>query len=50
MHYYPELGEFKANIFVRGDKFPHHYPNINESLNLMHGEEEDLRQPKFIRF
>jgi saccharopine dehydrogenase-like NADP-dependent oxidoreductase len=39
--HYPELGEFKANIFGHPEaiSFPHHYPNIIESLNIMHGEE-----------
>ena len=51
--HYPELGEFKANIFGHPEaiSFPHHYPNINESLNLMHGEERGCKTTlKFIRF
>ena len=51
--HYPELGEFKANIFGHPEaiSFPHHYPNINESLNIMHGEERGfITTLKFIRF
>ena len=31
--HYPEIGEFKANIFGHPEAitFPHHYPDINES-------------------
>ena len=37
---YPEIGEFKANIFGHPEAitFPHHYPEISESFNLMHGD------------
>ena len=51
--HYPEIGEFKANIFGHPEAitFPHHYPHINESLNLMHGEERGFNIIlKFIRF
>ena len=51
--HYPELGEFKANIFGHPEaiSFPHHYPNINESLNIMHGEESGfIATLRFIRF
>ena len=41
---YPEIGEKKANIFGHPEavSFPYHYPNIKESLNLMHGGEKGL--------
>ena len=37
---YPQVGIFKANIFGHPEAitFPHHYPEISESLNLMHGD------------
>ena len=37
---YPQRGIFKANIFGHPEAitFPHHYPEISESLNLMHGD------------
>ncbi len=37
---YPQVGEFRANIFGHPEAitFPHHYPEISESLNLMHGD------------
>ena len=49
---YPEIGEKKANIFGHPEaiSFPYHYPNIKESLNLMHGGEKGLVSIlKFIR-
>jgi len=49
---YPEIGEKKANIFGHPEavSFPYHYPNIKESLNLMHGGEKGLVGTlKFIR-
>jgi saccharopine dehydrogenase-like NADP-dependent oxidoreductase len=49
---YPEIGEKKANIFGHPEavSFPYHYPNIKESLNLMHGGEKGLVGIlKFIR-
>ena len=41
---YPEIGEKKANIFGHPEavSFPYHYPNIKESLNLMHGGEKGI--------
>ena len=49
---YPEIGEKKANIFGHPEavSFPYHYPNIKESLNLMHGGEKGIVGTlKFIR-
>ena len=49
---YPEIGEKKAYIFGHPEavSFPYHYPNIKESLNLMHGGEKGLVGTlKFIR-
>jgi saccharopine dehydrogenase-like NADP-dependent oxidoreductase len=49
---YPEIGEKKAYIFGHPEavSFPYHYPNIKESLNLMHGGEKGLVGIlKFIR-
>ncbi len=49
---YPEIGEKRAYIFGHPEaiSFPYHYPNIKESLNLMHGGEEWLVGIlKFIR-
>lgn len=49
---YPEIGEKKANIFGHPEavSFPYHYPNIKESLNLMHGGEKGIVGIlKFIR-
>ena len=49
---YPEIGEKKANIFGHPEavSFPYHYPNIKDSLNLMHGGEKGLVGTlKFIR-
>ena len=49
---YPEIGEKKANIFGHPEaiSFPYHYPNIKDSLNLMHGGEKGLVGIlKFIR-
>ena len=50
---YPELGDFKASIFGHPEAitFPHHYPEISESLNLMHGEDTSFRFIfKLLRF
>ena len=49
---YPEIGEKKANIFGHPEavSFPYHYPNIKESLNLIHGDEKGIVGTlKFIR-
>ena len=49
---YPEIGEKRANIFGHPEatSFPYHYPNIKDSLNLMHGGEKGLVGTlKFIR-
>ena len=49
---YPEIGEKKANIFGHPEavSFPYHYPNIKESLNLMHGGDKGIVGIlKFIR-
>ena len=49
---YPEIGKKRANIFGHPEavSFPYHYPNIKESLNLMHGGEKGLVGIlKFIR-
>jgi saccharopine dehydrogenase-like NADP-dependent oxidoreductase len=49
---YPKIGEKKANIFGHPEaiSFPYHYPNIKESLNLMHSGEKGLVGIlKFIR-
>ena len=42
---YPELGKFKVSIFGHPEAitFPHHYPRISESLNLMHGDDASFR-------
>ena len=50
---YPQLGTYKANIFGHPEaiSFPHHYPEIKESLNLMHSNDDSLvRVLKLIRF
>ena len=50
---YPKLGTYKANIFGHPEaiSFPHHYPEIKESLNLMHSHDDSLVSVlKFIRF
>lgn len=50
---YPQLGTYKANIFghPEGISFPHHYPEIKESLNLMHSNDDSLVSVlKLIRF
>ena len=50
---YPQLGTYKANIFGHPEaiSFPHHYPEIKESLNLMHSNDDSLVSVlKFIRF
>ena len=50
---YPQLGTYKANIFGHPEaiSFPHHYPEIKESLNLMHSNDDSLVNVlKFIRF
>ena len=50
---YPELGDFRASIFGHPEAvtFPHHYPEISESLNLMHGEDTSFRFIfKLLRF
>ena len=38
---YPQLGKFRASIFGHPEAitFPHHYPDISTSLNLMHGND-----------
>ena len=49
---YPEIGEKRVNIFGHPEaiSFPYHYPNIKDSLNLMHGDEKGLVGIlKFIR-
>ena len=49
---YPEIGERVAYIFGHPEaiSFPYHYPNIKDSLNLMHGGEKGLVGIlKFIR-
>ena len=49
---YPSIGEKNANIFGHPEavSFPYHYPEIKESLNLMHGEERGfIGTVKFIR-
>ena len=49
---YPEIGEKRVNIFGHPEaiSFPYHYPNIKDSLNLMHGGEKGLVGIlKFIR-
>ena len=50
---YPQLGKFKASIFGHPEAitFPHHYPDISTSLNLMHGNElVNVFVFKMIRF
>ena len=50
---YPQLGTYKANIFGHPEaiSFPHHYPDIEESINLMHSNDAFLiSMLKFIRF
>lgn len=50
---YPLLGTYKANIFGHPEaiSFPHHYPEIKESLNLMHSNDDSLVSVlKLIRF
>ena len=50
---YPEIGEFKVSIFGHPEAitFPHHYPEISESLNLMHGDDVSFRFIfKILRF
>ena len=50
---YPQLGIFKANIFGHPEaiSFPHHYPEIKESFNLMHSNDDSLISVlKLIRF
>tara|TARA_B100000123_G_scaffold270240_1_gene247796 strand:+ start:99 stop:1265 length:1167 start_codon:yes stop_codon:yes gene_type:complete len=50
---YPEIGEFKVSIFGHPEAitFPHHYPEISESLNLMHGDDGSFRFIfKILRF
>ena len=49
---YPEIGKKVAYIFGHPEaiSFPYHYPNIKDSLNLMHGGEKGLVGIlKFIR-
>ena len=49
---YPEIGEKRVNIFGHPEaiSFPYHYPNIKDSLNLMHSGEKGLVGIlKFIR-
>ncbi len=51
--HYPQLGTYKANIFGHPEaiSFPHHYPEIKESLNLMHSNDDSLVSVlKLIRF
>ena len=51
--HYPKLGTYKANIFGHPEaiSFPHHYPEIKESLNLMHSNDDSLVSVlKLIRF
>jgi len=50
---YPEHGDFKVSIFGHPEAitFPHHYPEISESLNLMHGDDASFRFIfKILRF
>ncbi len=50
---YPEIGEFKVSIFGHPEAitFPHHYPEISESLNLMPGDDGSFRfNFKILRF
>jgi saccharopine dehydrogenase-like NADP-dependent oxidoreductase len=50
---YPQLGAYEANIFGHPEaiSFPHHYPEIKESLNLMHSNDDSLVSVlKLIRF
>ena len=50
---YPQLGKFNASIFGHPEAitFPHHYPDISTSLNLMHGNElVNVFVFKMIRF
>ena len=50
---YPELGDYKVSIFGHPEAitFPHHYPEISESLNLMHGDDASFRLIfKILRF
>ena len=50
---YPEIGNFKVSIFGHPEAitFPHHYPEISESLNLMHGDDASFRFIfKILRF
>ena len=50
---YPDLGDFKVSIFGHPEAitFPHHYPEISESLNLMHGADMSFRFIfKILRF
>jgi len=50
---YPKLGNFKVSIFGHPEAitFPHHYPEISESLNLMHGDDASFRFIfKILRF
>ena len=50
---YPLLGTYKANIFGHPEaiSFPYHYPEIKESLNLMHSNDDSLVSVlKLIRF
>ena len=49
---YPKIGKKRANIFGHPEaiSFPYYYPNIKDSLNLMHGGEKGLVGIlKFIR-
>ena len=49
---YPKIGKKRANIFGHHEaiSFPYYYPNIKDSLNLMHGGEKGLVGIlKFIR-
>ena len=47
---YPGREAFIANIFGHPEAvtFPHHYPEIKESLNLAHGGDGDIRIVKLI--
>ena len=50
---YPDIGKRNAYIFGHPEAItlPHNYPNIDESINLMHGSENSfIRILKIIRF
>ncbi|MBA59320.1 MAG: saccharopine dehydrogenase [Gammaproteobacteria bacterium] len=49
---YPGVENSWANIFGHPEAitFPHHYPQIRESVNLCHGMEDSLSVLKLLRF